>query len=204
MSVRKISSTVEIAHVWYSRDANGCLLWFAGVKRKDLPPDSEAKGSIRITIGHNTYLTQHEYSREEFAAFDRHESIAKHLITVEGKGALVRFEENWYWADMDLSIDDVGALLKAKKLRKQQTVQRAKSIASLEQPPSAGVRRGAIPEDLKLLVWERDRGTCTKCGSRTELQFDHIIPVALGGATSEANLQVLCGGCNRAKGSSIV
>jgi 5-methylcytosine-specific restriction endonuclease McrA len=42
-----------------------------------------------------------------------------------------------------------------------------------------------------------------ECGSTFDLQYDHIIPVALGGATSEQNLQLLCAGCNREKGASL-
>jgi 5-methylcytosine-specific restriction endonuclease McrA len=65
-------------------------------------------------------------------------------------------------------------------------------------------QRGAIPAGVKQLVWQRDRGQCRQCGANTELQFDHIIPLAKGGSTSDANLQILCGPCNRRKGASIV
>ena len=75
--------------------------------------------------------------------------------------------------------------------------------SNLEAAPTQPVKRGAIPEDLRLLVWQRDAGKCVKCGSNSELQFDHVIPVALGGATSEENVQVLCGPCNRKKGASV-
>jgi 5-methylcytosine-specific restriction endonuclease McrA len=33
--------------------------------------------------------------------------------------------------------------------------------------------------------------------------IDHVIPVALGGATTLANLQLLCGDCNREKGADL-
>jgi 5-methylcytosine-specific restriction endonuclease McrA len=33
--------------------------------------------------------------------------------------------------------------------------------------------------------------------------IDHVIPVALGGATTLANLQLLCGACNREKGADL-
>src|SRR5262249_38150822 len=41
------------------------------------------------------------------------------------------------------------------------------------------------------------------CGATNELQFDHVIPVALGGGSSADNLQLLCGPCNRRKGAGL-
>ena len=67
--------------------------------------------------------------------------------------------------------------------------------------------RAAIPQHIKAEVWARDAGACRQCGmdgsGGASLEFDHIIPVALGGATSVANLQVLCRRCNGTKGSRI-
>jgi 5-methylcytosine-specific restriction endonuclease McrA len=42
-----------------------------------------------------------------------------------------------------------------------------------------------------------------KCGSQRSLEFDHIIPVALGGSNTARNIQLLCEGCNRAKGAAL-
>ncbi len=59
-------------------------------------------------------------------------------------------------------------------------------------------------------VLARDGACCTfvgadgrRCGSTWRLELDHVIPVALGGASSAQNLQVLCGDCNRRKGASL-
>lgn len=67
----------------------------------------------------------------------------------------------------------------------------------------SGPRRDPIPEDVKLLVWSRDGGACTRCGSRQDLHFDHIIPVAKGGGNTEANVQILCQACNLKKSDKI-
>lgn len=50
-----------------------------------------------------------------------------------------------------------------------------------------------IPTDVKLEVWKRDRGRCTKCGAEDNLHFDHIIPYSKGGSSLVANnIQLLC------------
>ncbi|MGQ4599596.1 TerD family protein [Nocardia sp. R6R-6] len=61
----------------------------------------------------------------------------------------------------------------------------------------------SIPQDVKAQVWQRDGGKCVECGDGHYLEFDHIIPLSRGGATSAANLQILCRSCNRAKGARI-
>ncbi|MEV4814948.1 HNH endonuclease [Micromonospora tulbaghiae] len=64
-------------------------------------------------------------------------------------------------------------------------------------------RREAIPQKVKILVWQRDNGRCVECGSRERLEFDHIIPWADGGSNTFRNLQLLCESCNRKKGRSL-
>lgn len=69
--------------------------------------------------------------------------------------------------------------------------------------PYEQTSRTPIPEAVRSEVWRRDGGRCVKCGSNANLEFDHIIPVALGGANSIANLQLLCQPCNSSKGKKI-
>ncbi len=33
-----------------------------------------------------------------------------------------------------------------------------------------------IPSEVKLEVWQRDRGLCVKCGAGDNLHFDHVLP----------------------------
>jgi hypothetical protein len=59
----------------------------------------------------------------------------------------------------------------------------------------------SIPQDVKIAVAARDGGRCCQCGSTRELHFDHVIPWSKGGANTVANIQLLCGPCNRRKGA---
>lgn len=64
--------------------------------------------------------------------------------------------------------------------------------------------RRIIPTHVKLAVWKRDGGKCTKCGSTDELHFDHILPYSRGGTSlSEANVQLLCARHNLQKHAHI-
>jgi hypothetical protein len=63
--------------------------------------------------------------------------------------------------------------------------------------------RLAISSEVKTAVWRRDEGRCTSCSSNQNLEFDHIIPLAMGGANTLRNLQLLCETCNRTKGANI-
>lgn len=61
-----------------------------------------------------------------------------------------------------------------------------------------------IPSSVKLEVWKRDSGKCTKCGSRDNLHFDHILPYSKGGSSLVAeNIQLLCARHNLQKSDRI-
>jgi 5-methylcytosine-specific restriction endonuclease McrA len=58
----------------------------------------------------------------------------------------------------------------------------------------------AIPARVKLRVSERAEGKCKKCEQPARpAQFDHAIPLILGGENRESNLQLLCVPCHKAK-----
>ncbi len=54
--------------------------------------------------------------------------------------------------------------------------------------------------EVKRLVWQRDQGKCTytdplsgrHCGSKFQLEYDHVYPIALGGISTEENLRLRC------------
>jgi HNH endonuclease len=63
--------------------------------------------------------------------------------------------------------------------------------------------RARLSEAVRHQVWRRDGGKCTHCGSRENLEYDHIIPVSMGGGNTARNIELLCESCNRQKGAAL-
>ena len=63
--------------------------------------------------------------------------------------------------------------------------------------------RQRIPERVRIEVWRRDGGKCARCGSRENLEYDHIVPVSRGGSNTARNIELLCEKCNRSKSNNI-
>lgn len=56
-------------------------------------------------------------------------------------------------------------------------------------------------------IWDRDKGICWICGTKVDRRnchFDHVIPLAKGGAHSEENIAVSHSWCNQHKNSRII
>ena len=64
-------------------------------------------------------------------------------------------------------------------------------------------KRPPIPQDVRNAVWNRDGGRCVECGSKDNIELDHIVPFKEGGSSTWRNLQILCESCNRKKGGKI-
>lgn len=87
-------------------------------------------------------------------------------------------------------------LIDRKLTHEQQEIDYASSEVNAD---SADGRRERISEAVRQEVWRRDQGKCARCGSRENLEFDHIIPVSKGGGNTARNLELLCETCNRKK-----
>ncbi|HEX4365115.1 MAG TPA: HNH endonuclease signature motif containing protein [Solirubrobacteraceae bacterium] len=110
------------------------------------------------------------------------------------------FEDRVYWDDDELTAQDVLALVRDRERRLRRKLERARAGLAADRADAS--RRDPIPRAVRRAVFERDGGRCMACGSSFELQYDHVIPFSLGGASTIENLQILCADCNRGKGSS--
>lgn len=69
--------------------------------------------------------------------------------------------------------------------------------------------RAPIPTWAKSAVFHRDKGRCVLCqtnltklfSQQSQIHYDHILPLALGGMNCITNLQLTCSGCNLGKGA---
>ncbi len=109
----------------------------------------------------------------------------------------------------DLSI----SALEAKQFGKKRTQGEAPKkqplpVTSVEDSkdvlsPSSSSSSRYISKALKHEIWRRDKGACVNCGSRKNLNYDHIQPVALGGESTVGNLRLLCFHCNQRASAKI-
>jgi 5-methylcytosine-specific restriction endonuclease McrA len=122
-------------------------------------------------------------------------------VVTEGARTWWQFENGFWWENVGYQAADVMALLKDRERRHRRELDRAHMLLRAEASPRNP--RGPISREMQRAVFERDGGACVACGGTFSIQYDHIIPVAMGGATTIENLQVLCSYCNQAKGASI-
>jgi 5-methylcytosine-specific restriction endonuclease McrA len=140
------------------------------------------------------------WRRRAFEAIQREqEARPVELFTCDGR-TYWAFEQRVFWEDGELSSEDVLALVRQRQRRMRRTLERAHAALAGE---AAEPRRQPIPRAVRRAVFERDGGRCVECGSRFEIQYDHVIPLALGGAGTVENVQILCAPCNQSKGAAL-
>jgi hypothetical protein len=108
-----------------------------------------------------------------------------------------------YSTNHELEPTDVLALLLEDENKLRLRLEKAHALMAMREQLDSKAKRQPIPQQVKVAVWQRDRGRCVECDSQQNLEYDHIIPLAMGGSNSERNLQLLCEICNRRKGPTL-
>lgn len=126
-----------------------------------------------------------------------------------------RFEELLQEA-RDLEGDHDAAAILEKALERLVEVRKKQRFAQTDRPHAQAreVTTDAIPNRVKREVYQRDGGVCSfvgasplgprQCGSTYQLEYDHIKPRALGGASTVANLRLLCRNHNQRAAEQIL
>lgn len=143
-----------------------------------------------------------------FAA-DMHEPNARPVLlgrhsTNAYRYAVWLYQDSAYQArDLDLTPDDVRALLNQEANKRRLALEKAHALQAMTEQLDKPRQRDRIAQAVRIEVWQRDGGRCVECESQANLEFDHIIPFAMGGSNTARNLQLLCGDCNRRKGMTL-
>jgi 5-methylcytosine-specific restriction endonuclease McrA len=91
------------------------------------------------------------------------------------------YNDTYYVSQIKLDEEDATTIIEQDRKKTEDAlwreVERVKVRAEAE-----GAIRQPIPEAIQVLVWNRDQGKCVKCGSKENLEFDHIIPLSKGEA----------------------
>jgi hypothetical protein len=119
----------------------------------------------------------------------------------DNRRVLWHFHDAFYWEDEGLAPSDVKALVLQRERQRERRLGTARAMMQAEDGGRS--TRTPIPSELRRAVYERDGGSCVECGATFDLQYDHILPVSLGGATSLTNLQLLCSDCNKRKSNTL-
>lgn len=101
----------------------------------------------------------------------------------------------------DLSAATEAELARAlRDLRKARKAERAEPTPKLTGQPGEATPRKAMSLGRRGRIIARQGHVCARCGDKVSVfEIDHVLPIELGGAEDDDNLQALCGRCHRAK-----
>lgn len=138
---------------------------------------------------------------ELFAWIGEHKYAKPVPVVRSGGRTWWAFGEAFFWETAGYQEKDVLALLRDRERRHERELDRAHMLLGAEAVREH--RRERPNKAMRQAVFERDGGACVECESTFDIQYDHIIPFALGGSNNIENMQILCGECNREKSASI-
>ena len=164
-------------------------------------PRSSLQRVCHLSFRGKSLLTFKAHEVKNLVALSRRSP--QHVGEAKGRSWWVYKRDIYSTAEKSLEPDEVLALIEEKENKRKLKIARAKSVAAMAEGLDRTGQRQPIPREVKVAVWQRDKGACVQCGSNANLEYDHIVPLAMGGSNTERNLQLLCEGCNREKGPSL-
>ena len=175
----------------------------AGLGGKSKVPRSHAVLESKEKGRHGGYVIHAHMSTGELKTARDKQRRTPLAVGFANDNRLWWYQGKYYEADQDLQAHDIAALLHEAENKKRLKLEKAHALMAMRQQLDSKAKRQPILQDVKVAVWQRDAGRCVDCGSQKDLEYDHIIPLAMGGSNTERNLQLLCALCNRRKGATL-
>jgi len=175
------------------------------VKDKGNSPKKVAKVGIRFEDGYYYFVdSKGDISCETTKKVKAMPDLYQELEKLAKKGCamlpITEFDEKKKKEQLKEQMkEEERAKLKEKRLRQEIR----KELIREEFSDLKIDNRSSIPEEIRHEIWRRDQGQCVKCGSKENLEFDHIIPISKGGSNTVRNIELLCENCNREKSDNI-
>ena len=113
------------------------------------------------------------------------------------------FRDRFFWEDDGLGPDEVAALVHERERRLRQAHRAGAGPDGGRRRGGRPAPRGRSPRTCGGRSSAATGGAASACGSAELLQFDHVIPVALGRGVHAGEPPGVCAPCNRAKGASL-
>lgn len=113
------------------------------------------------------------------------------------------YQDTWYVVGGRFTEDQKKLLVLEYADKERQYFEKLQVKLTSPTAIEASRLRERIPEAVRIAVWRRDKGRCADCGSRAQIEYDHIIPLDKGGSNTVRNVELLCHACNAKKGNRI-
>jgi 5-methylcytosine-specific restriction endonuclease McrA len=142
------------------------------------PPPSVTRPAVVQPLAPERYKLQVTMSRETYDKLRRAQDLLRHTIPSGDPAAIV----------------DKALTLLVGELERRKVASTDRPKVSLE----AASRSRRIPAAIRRAVWQRDSARCAfvgttgRCGETGFLEFHHVVPYAVGGETTVANLELRC------------
>lgn len=171
--------------------------------------DLSVANTFTLSIKQHHPKPRFRFSHEPISNLGRDRELTLEWVTGKLKSEFASFS---FWFingdiyqanDLELELEDVIALIHQESNKRRLQIEKAKALQASVENFDDKRKRSAVPQNVKIEVWQRDGGRCVECLSQEKLEFDHIIPHSMGGSDTARNLQLLCEACNRRKGASL-
>ena len=95
-----------------------------------------------------------------------------------------------------------------ERLVEQDWIPGVTSLASLSLDSDEGSSLESLnptepSQEVRIAVWLRDKGKCSECAAKENVELAFIIPPARGGAVNEHNVRLLCNKCRVKQGDRV-